>query len=268
MSYKQIIAEQRGRVGIVIRNDPDHLNALGEPLDTEMRQAIDAFNDDRSVGAIVLTGSGRAFCAGANIQGWDKGIRTAEESGRDMRLQAEREDWVAFARRSKPIICAINGFAIGAGLTITLPCDIRIASDKAKLSMRFVRVGVIPELASTRLLTNIVGFSHALELMLSGRIIDAQEAGRVGLVNRVVPHEQLMDAAVETAAEIAFNPVESVAAIKGLAWANLTETDLTEVMRREAREFNAAMARPHFKEAVRAFLEKREPDFHMASKSE
>jgi 2-(1,2-epoxy-1,2-dihydrophenyl)acetyl-CoA isomerase len=109
---------------------------------------------------------------------------------------------------------AINGTSIGAGLTITLPCDVRIASDQARLSMRFVRVGVIPELASTRILTYLVGMGQALELMLSGRIIDAQEAGRIGLVNRVVPHDQLVDAAVETAAEIAFNPAESVRAIR------------------------------------------------------
>ena len=165
-------------------------------------------------------------------------------------------------RRSKPIICAINGPAIGAGLTITLPCDVRIASERARLSMRFVRVGVLPELASTRLLVEIVGLTQALELALSGRIIDGAEAGRIGLVNRVVPAEELLDAAVETAAEIAFNPAESVEAIKRTIWANLTSTDIGEMMRREVEEFNQAMQRPYFKEAVRAFIEKREPDFH------
>lgn len=128
--------------------------------------------------------------------------------------------------------------------------------------MRFVRVGVFPELASTRILVEIVGLTQALELMLSGRIIDAQEAGRIGLVNRVVPHDQLLDHAIETAAEIAFNPAESVAGIKRTVWANFTETDLNEVMKREVAEFNETMSRPHFKEAVHAFLEKRQPDFH------
>ncbi len=262
MPYQQVLTERRGRVGIVIRNDPEHLNALGEPLDSEMREAIDAYNSDPAIGAIVLTGAGRAFCAGANIRGWDRGIQEAEESGEAMRLRGEREDWVSFVLRSKPIIVAINGFAIGAGLTITLPCDVRIASDQARLSMRFIRVGVFPELASTRILVHIVGLSQALELMLSGRIIDAQEAGRIGLVNRVVPHEQLLDRAVETAAEIAFNPAEAVAGLKRTVWANLFAADLREIMGREVVEFNAAMARPHFKEAVQAFLEKREPDFH------
>jgi len=260
--YEQVLTEQRARVGIVTRNDPDHLNALGEPLESEMREAIDAYNADPGIGAIVLTGAGRAFCAGANIRGWNKGIEERESGGRDMRISGEREDWVSFVRRSKPIICAINGPAIGAGLTITLPCDVRIASERARLSMRFVRVGVLPELASTRLLVEIVGLTQALELALSGRIIDGAEAGRIGLVNRVVPAEQLLDAAVETAAEIAFNPAESVEAIKRTIWANLTSTDIGEMMRREVEEFNQAMQRPYFKEAVRAFIEKREPDFH------
>jgi 2-(1,2-epoxy-1,2-dihydrophenyl)acetyl-CoA isomerase len=262
MPYEQVLTEQRGRVMIITRNDPEHLNALGEPLESEMRRAIEEANNDPGVGAIVLTGAGRAFCAGANIRGWDSGIRRAEDEGRDMRLQGDQENWVTFVQRSKPLIVAINGHAIGAGLTITLPCDVRIASEQAKLSMRFVRVGVFPELASTRLLTGIVGLTHAMELTLSGRIIDAQEAGRIGLVNRVVAHDQLLDQAVETAAEIAFNPAESVAGIKRTIWANFWETDQDEVMKREVIEFNQTMNRPHFKEAVRAFLEKRQPDFH------
>lgn len=262
MPYEQIIIEQRGRVGIVTLNNPDRLNALGEPMDTEMRQAIEECNQDAGIGAIVFTGAGRAFCAGADIRGWDRGIEQREENGRDMRLRGERENWVTFVGRSKPIICAIKGVSIGAGLTIALPCDVRIASENARLSMRFVRVGVLPELASTRILVEIVGLTQALELMLSGRIIDAAEAGRIGLVNRVVPTEQLLDAAVETAAEIAFNPADSLASIKRTVWANLTEPSMPEIMKREVVEFNEAMQRPHFKEAVKAFVEKRQPDFH------
>jgi 2-(1,2-epoxy-1,2-dihydrophenyl)acetyl-CoA isomerase len=227
----------------------------------EVRQAIEAFNTDPGVGVALLTGSGRAFCAGADIKGWDSEIE-ARERGEQRRRERPDENWVHFIQRSKPVICAINGLSIGVGLTMTLPCDVRIASDQARLSMRFVRVGVLPELASTRLLGHIVGITHALELMLSGRIIDAEEAGRIGLVNRVVPHEQLMDVTMETAAEIAFNPSESLTAIKRMAWTNFTETSLEEVIKREDTEFAAAMQRPAFKEAVRAFVEKRQPDFH------
>jgi 2-(1,2-epoxy-1,2-dihydrophenyl)acetyl-CoA isomerase len=262
MTYEQILTEQRGRVLIVTRNDPEHMNALGDPLDREMRHAMEAANEDPGVGAIVLTGAGRAFCAGANIRGWDKGIQQSEQGGREMRVRSQLENWTSFVQRSKPVVVAINGHAIGAGLTITLPCDVRVASDQARLSMRFIRVGIFPGLASTRLLVEIVGLSHALELMETGRIIDAQEAGRIGLVNHVVPHEQHLDRAVDIAGEIAFNPADSVAALKRTVWANFWETDQDEVMKREVVELNATMQRPYFKEAVRAFIEKREPDFH------
>src|SRR2546425_11500161 len=262
MPYEKIITEQRGRVGSLPLQNPDRLNALGEPMDSEMRQAIEDCNQDAGIGAIVFTGAGRAFCAGADIRGWDRGIEQQEQNGQQMRIRGERENWVTFVQRSKPIIAAINGVSIGAGLTITLPCDVRIASENARLSMRFVRVGVLPELASTRLLVHIVGLGQAMELMLSGRIIEAAEAGRIGLVNKVLPADDLLEAAVETAAEIAFNPAESLAAIKRETWANLFDGDLTSIMKREVVEFNEAMQRPHFKEAVRSFIEKRQPDFH------
>ena len=262
MAYEQVLTETRGRVGIVTLNQPERLNALSGTMGREMRDAIEDCNQDPGIGAIVFTGAGRAFCSGADIGGWKRGIEARERGeGRDQQGGGD-ENWVQFVLRSKPIVVAINGPSIGAGLTITLPCDIRIASDSARLSMRFVRVGVIPELASTRILTHIVGLSQALELMLSGRIINAQEAGRIGLVNRVVPQDDLLNAAVETAAEIAFNPAESLRAIKQLAWSNLGEPDLGEVMKREMTEFAAAMARPTFKEAVTSFVEKRQPDFH------
>ncbi len=262
MSYEYIETEQRDRVGVVTFNKPDRLNVFNYDMFGEVRQAIEAFNQDPAVGAVVLTGSGRAFCAGADIKGWDSQIRSRERGEDGGRGRGEEENWVHFVQRSKPVICAINGLSIGVGLTMTLPCDVRIASEQARLSMRFVRVGVLPELASTRLLVHIAGLTNALELMLSGRIIPAEEAGRIGLVNRVVAHDELMDRAMETAAEIAFNPAESLAAIKRTVWANLTETDLAEVIRQEDREFAAAMQRPAFKEAVDAFLEKRQPQFN------
>ncbi len=261
MPYEYVLTDQRDRVGIITFNKPDRLNVFSDAMFREVREAIETFNSDPGVGAVILTGSGRAFCAGADIKGWDRDIQ-ARERGEERQRQREEENWVHFIQRSKPIICAINGLSIGVGLTMTLPCDVRIASDQARLSMRFVRVGVLPELASTRLLGHIVGITQALELMLSGRIIDAAEAGHIGLVNRVVPHEQLMDVAVETAAEIAFNPSESLKVIKSMAWAHLAETSLEEVLKREDVEFAAATERPAFKEAVDAFLDKRQPDFH------
>jgi len=256
-----ILTETNGRVGVITFNRPEKLNAMHNTMMTEMRDQIDTWNSDPGIGAVVLTGAGRAFCAGADISGWNQGIQ-ARESGEEVERRPQAESWVTFVQRSKPIVCAINGPSIGAGLTITLPCDIRIASDQARLSMRFVRVGVIPELASTHLLPHIVGLGHAMELMLSGKIIDGEEAARIGLVNHVVPHDRLIEEAVNIAQEIAFNPTESLLVTKDLTWQNLDETDITVVQQREGKEFAAAMQRPSFREAVKSFVEKRRPDFH------
>jgi enoyl-CoA hydratase/carnithine racemase len=264
MGYEYILSEQRGRVGIITLNRPEKLNAFNYDMLGEWRDQVEQWNSDPGVGAMVFTGAGRAFCAGADMGGWSREIEQREAGETTDRQQRRRDDesWTEMAMRSKPIVCAINGPAIGVGLTMALPCDIRVASERAKLSMRFVRVGVMPELASTNLLSHIVGVSHALELMLSGRIIDGEEAARIGLVNHLVPHEELVDRAVEIAAEIAFNPTESLEAIKRLTWENLSERDVKAVMARENKEFAAAQARPAWKEAVTAFREKREPDFH------
>ncbi len=257
MAYQEVMVEKKGRVGIVTLNRPHRLNSLGEPMVSEMRQALEELNQDASIGAIVLTGTGRAFCSGADFANFQQVARGERRVG-----GGALSDWVSFVQRTKPIVCAINGYAVGAGLTITLPCDVRIASDQARLSMRFVRIGVVPELASTKLLVHIVGLTRALELMLTGRFVEAEEALEMGLVNQVTPHDQLLAAAVAKAEEIAFNPDESVAAVKRLVWANLVEPDLGLVQRREMDEFLAAVGRPAFREAVEAFLHKREPRFH------
>jgi enoyl-CoA hydratase/carnithine racemase len=264
-----IIAEQHGRVGVIKFNNDKRMNALHPVMFGEARRQIDAWNNDTSVGAVVITGEGRAFCAGADIGGWNKAIEQRESNGAQtprQRPAEPEESWTTFLIRSKPIVCAINGPAIGAGLTITLAADVRIASPQAKLSMRFIRVGVLPELASTFILPHIVGLGNALELMLSGRIITGEEAGRIGLVNRVVAADRLLDEAIATAAEIAFNPSESHAAIKRQTWDNISRGgELSEMMRTEMREFVTAQRRPYFKEAVRSFIEKREPQFQGAT---
>jgi enoyl-CoA hydratase/carnithine racemase len=259
--HEMILTETQGRVGIITFNRPDKLNALHDTMMAEMRDQIMAWNNDNDIGAIVITGGGRAFCSGADVGGWNRGIE-ARERGEQQERSDRGGSWVTFAQESKPIICAINGPCIGAGLTITLPCDVRIASDRARLSMRFIRMGIFPELASTHLLAHIVGIGNAMELMLSGKIIDGTEAARIGLVNRVVPHEKLIEEAIATAQEIAFNPAEHVMAVKRVAWQNLDEGDIKTIQQREGVQLAAAVASPAFKEAVRAFLEKRQPDFH------
>lgn len=260
MAHEMILTETRDRVGIITFNRPDKLNALHPTMSAEMRTQIDTWNDDPDIGAIVITGAGRSFCSGADIGGWNQQIKQRED-GEEPERRGDGS-WVRFAMESKPLICAINGPSIGAGLTIALPCDVRIASDQARLSMRFIRVGIFPELASTHLLSHIVGIGHAMELILSGKIIEADEAARIGLVNRVVPHDALLEEAVSTAAQIAFNPAENVMAAKRMVWQNLDEGDIPTIQQREGIALGKAVAGPAFKEAVRAFLEKREPDFH------
>lgn len=261
MLYKMILVEIKGRVGIITFNRPDKMNAQNSTMRTEMRSQIESWNSDPAIGAIILTGAGRSFSAGADVRNWQRNIEQWGVGERHEERQ-RAEDWTLFCQGSKPIICAINGWAIGAGLTITLPCDIRIASDQARLSMRFVRMGVVPEMASTHILSYIVGIGQALELMLSGKIISGEEAARIGLVNRVVPHDKLMEEALAIAQEIAFNPTESLFAIKKLTWQNLNDSNLDAIQEREQAEVAAAMTRPYFKEAVSAFLEKRQPNFH------
>jgi 2-(1,2-epoxy-1,2-dihydrophenyl)acetyl-CoA isomerase len=170
--------------------------------------------------------------------------------------------------RSKPVICAINGHAVGIGLTMAMACDIRIASDKAKLSARFVKVGLTPECGSTRYLAASAGLGNALFMAMTGRIIDADEALQRRLVDRVVPHESLMDETMALANEIASNPPSAVWAAKRMIHENAVESDLRRVVTREGYSIRAARGTPEHREAVTAFLEKREPNFDAAQETQ
>jgi enoyl-CoA hydratase/carnithine racemase len=268
MESEHIITERHGRVGIIRFNRPEELNTLHPGMFREVCDQLELWNVDGSVGAVVLTGEGRAFCAGGHFGAWKSQLDggSAETDARPPRRPTSSQEfwsrWAGLVRDSKPIIVAINGPAIGAGTTLTLPADVRIAGEAARFSMRFARIGITPEFGSTFLLPRLVGLGHAMELALSGRIIDAHEACRIGLVNRVAPQALLMDVAVEVAAEIAFNPTEGLRAIKSMMWDQLEDPDLEEAQEKEWVALDAAMAKPAFREAVDAFLEKREPRFH------
>ncbi len=263
MTHEMILTEQRGRVAIVTLNRPEVLNAMHPTMLGELYEQVRAWNTDKSVGAIVVTGAGKGFCSGADMGSWARGSGAGQGDGRGQRT-SDYEEWLSIAQTSKPIIAAINGAAVGWGLTMTLCCDVRIASDRAKLSARFVRVAVTPELRSSALLPRIVGLGlgNALEMMLTGRILSAEDAAKINLVNRVVPHEKLIDEAVALGDEIAFNPTENLYAVKRLVWAHINDSGLDAVKERERAEFRAAMQRPAFKESVQAFSEKRQPDYH------
>lgn len=271
MAHEMIITEVHGRVGVMKLNRPDRLNALHPVMRRERYDQIAEWNEDPNIGAIVVTGEGRAFCAGADVSDWKRdiverdGARQPPQVDDDHPSQRDPGGWTKFCMDSKPLIAAINGAAIGAGLTSILAFDVRVASERATLSMRFIRMGIFPELGSTHILPHIVGMGHAMELMLTGRIIDANEAARIGLVNHVVPHEQLMDKAMEIAQEIAFNPLKQAMGVKEVTWKNLDEPDLVEVQKLEGKWLREARSSDAFKEAVTAFLEKRRPDFHNQS---
>lgn len=259
MSYRFILTEQHGRVAVVRLNRPERLNALSMPMVHELYDAFDRFNEDNGVGVIILTGEGRAFCAGLDVQEWQNPEPTAKGEPVSYRSQLR---WLEMMRRSKPVVVAVNGLAVGGGITLILSCDIRIASDRAQFEERHVRVGLMPDMGSSRLLVQTVGLAHALRLQLTGRRIDAREAERIGLVTEVVPGEELMEAAVRTAEEIAAHPTSSLLATKQLVWDNMCEPDGERVVWREAETEERLMKGPDFAEATRAFIEKRPPRFN------
>ncbi len=248
--------EQRGRVGIITLNRPERLNAWSREMARLVAQYINDCNNDATIGAIVLTGAGRGFCSGADLQ------RPRSDDGERQEPAPESEPLVEFLQRSKPIIAAINGAAVGVGFTLPLACDIRIASEKARVSMRFVRIGLTPELGSTQILPQVAGLANAAEMMLTGRIYNADEALRMGVVNRVVPHESLLDEAIALAEEIAFNPATHVRWAKKMLHANAVNDNIRSVLQTEDEIFGQAARSPAFGEAARAFVEKRDPVFN------
>ena len=257
---EQILVEPVDAVLRITLNRPERMNAWTPTMMAELTSAVKAANDDRSIGAIVVTGAGRGFCAGADIAAVFESQRHGEHesSGAD---QERPDDWVRLCRESKPMIAAINGPAIGLGLTLVLPFDQILAAEGAKLSARFVKMGLVPELASSHWLVTRCGFGAASWLALSGTTVLAEEARRLGLVDRVTAPDSLLDEAMAVAGELAANPPTQLRLIKQLLTANAVETDLGAVQRRELDALTQSYRSPEHAEAVRAFLEKRLPVF-------
>jgi enoyl-CoA hydratase/carnithine racemase len=259
--------ERRGDVMLLTLNRPERLNAWTPKMSAELTEQITAANEDPAIGAIVVTGAGRGFCAGADIgaqfaANLDESPPVADRQGAGQADPAERRritDWVRLCRTSKPLVAAINGPAIGIGLTLVLPFDMLIASSDAKLSARFVKMGLVPELASSHFLVSRCGFGNASYLALSGAIVLAEDAAKLGLVDRVVAPDRVVDEALQVAGEFAQNPPPQLLMIKQLLTDNAVETDLDAVQRREAEALEVAYRTPEHHEAVRAFLDKRTP---------
>ena len=260
MEQADILCETRGRVGIMTLNRPDKLNALTGAMQSELQRQVSEWNADDGIGAMVITGAGRAFSAGADVGGFEDFVRG--EQPQPAAARATDIGWVDLVRQSKPIVCALNGMAVGLGITLTLPCDVRVASEDARISFRFLRIGLTPEYGSTHYLVNLVGLGRALEYMLTARFVSAQEAQAAGLVNHIYPADSLLDGAVALAQEIADNPSWHLSKVKRLIHENYMEKDLAWAVRRESETLRAARYTDAHKEALTAFRERREPKFH------
>ena len=261
MGFEQILTETRGRVGVIRLNRPEKLNAWTAQMGEEIQEQVEAWNADAGIGAILIAAEGRAFCAGADLGNFANRVKE-NSSGQGEQIRRGGANFTHFIRQSKPTVAAVNGFAVGIGLTMILPCDVRIAGEDAKLSIRFIKMGLMPELGSTRLLAQLVGLGHATDMCLTGRMVPADEALRMGLVTAVVPNDQLFETGLAKATEIAENPSHAVMMIKELLAKNPLDPDLEAVMERELLRDQIARRMPDHAEAVTAFREKRPAAFN------
>ncbi len=254
MSYENILVETKGRVGIIRLNRPQALNALNTALNAELAQAVAAFDADDGVGCILITGSEKAFAAGADIK------EMSDKSAVEMFAADFAAGWHATAQARKPVIAAVAGFALGGGCELVMQCDIVIAADTAKFGQPEIKLGIIPGIGGTQRLPRAVGKAKAMDLILTGRMMDAAEAERAGLVSRVVPAASLMDEAMKLAETVAAMSLPSLIAAKE-AVNRAFETPLAEGIRFERRVFHMLFATEDQKEGMAAFVEKRPAKF-------
>ena len=252
MSYQNILVETKGRVGVIRLNRPQALNALNRELMIELAQAIAAYDADEAIGCLLITGNDKAFAAGADIK------EMADKSFIDVYLGNFAGAWDCAAHARKPIVAAVAGFALGGGCELAMHCDLIIAADNAKFGQPEIKIGVIPGIGGTQRLVRAVGKAKAMELILTGRMMDAAEAERSGLVARVVPAASLMEEAMKVADSIATLSLPSVLAAKE-AVNRAFESPLAEGVIFERRIFHSLFATEDQKEGMKAFVEKRKP---------
>ncbi|MGE3064219.1 MAG: enoyl-CoA hydratase [Hyphomicrobiaceae bacterium] len=254
MAYETILTETKGRVGMIRLNRPAALNALNSTLVKEVSSALDAWEADDGIGCVVITGTEKAFAAGADIK----------EMQSKTYMQAYKEDfisaWDRVGRFRKPLIAAVAGYALGGGCEVAMMCDFILAADTAKFGQPEIQLGVMPGAGGTQRLARFVGKSKAMEMCLTGRMMDAAEAERCGLVSRVIPAASLVEEAVKTAEKIAGMSLTAVMMTKESV-NRAFETTLGEGIRFERRVFHSMFATEDQKEGMAAFVEKRKPAF-------
>ena len=254
MAYENILVETKGRVGVIRLNRPNALNALNRALIAELTQAVAAFEADATIGCTLVTGNEKAFAAGADIK------EMADKTFIDVYGGDFCADWDCLARTRKPVVAAVAGFALGGGCELAMQCDLIIAADTAKFGQPEIKLGVIPGIGGTQRLTRAVGKAKAMDLVLTGRMMDAAEAERSGLVARVVPAASLMDEGMKAAETIAGLSLPSLMAAKEAI--NVSqESGLNEGLRFERRIFHSLFATEDQKEGMKAFVDKRKPDW-------
>jgi len=255
MAFEHILVETRGRVGLITLNRPKALNALNDALMSELGQALAAFDADEEIGALVLTGGDKAFAAGADI-----GAMKDWTYMDVYKTEYITRNWERLRSVRKPVIAAVAGFALGGGCELAMMCDFIIAADTARFGQPEIKLGIIPGAGGTQRLPRAVGKAKAMDLVLTGRMMDAAEAERSGLVSRVVPAANLLDEALAAAAQIAAYSLPSVMAAKE-SINRAYEGALAEGVLFERRMFHSLFATEDQKEGMAAFVEKRKPGF-------
>ncbi|MCT8972102.1 enoyl-CoA hydratase [Microbaculum marinisediminis] len=254
MAYENILVETRGRVALITLNRPKALNALSSGLFVDLNAALDSFEADENIGCIVLTGSEKAFAAGADIKEMQPYTSVTAY------LTDLITPWERVSRNRKPIIAAVAGYALGGGCELAMMCDFIIAADTAKFGQPEINLGVMPGAGGTQRLTRFVGKSKAMDMCLTGRMMDAAEAERSGLVSRIVPADELVDTAMDVAAKIADMSLPAVMMIKESV-DRAYETTMSEGVRFERRVFHSLFATEDQSEGMQAFIDKRSPNF-------